>query len=149
MRRVLLGVVTGLVFFTACVKEEKHTDEQLSALERLKGNYHACIDQKMIFAVVSFTAHYSKPRAINDEKEKLLFYAHGECYFSDYQYFIPEKGYLTCYFAYSKKADAMSFYYKGGENDKILLRTYGLHIDNQDVFTLKDGNRILIFEKVK
>jgi hypothetical protein len=149
MRRVLLGIITGLFIFTACEKEDKYTPEQLSALEHLKGNYHAYIDYKEIFAVVSFTAHYSKPRPMNDEKGNPSFYTHGECYFSDYQYPISEVGYLTCYFAYSKKADAMSFYYKGETNDNTFLRLYSLYIQSEDIFMLTDNGRILTFEKVK
>jgi len=149
MKRVLFLVLTSLVFFTACKKVEKYTDEQLRALNLLKDNYHAYIEREMIFSVVSFTAYYSTPKAINNENGKLLFYAHGDCYFSDYQYSIPEEGYLICYFSYSKKADAMTFYYKGGTYDKKLLRSYDLYIESQNGFTLKDRGRILTFEKVK
>jgi len=103
----------------------------------------------MIYAVISFTAHYQKPRAMTDNKDKLLFYAHGECYFSDDQYYIPEKGRISCYFSLSKKADSMSFYYRGEPNHKDFLRSYKLYIENEDIFRLDDNGRVLSFNKVK
>jgi hypothetical protein len=139
----------GLVVFTSCIKELKYTQEQTDALDRLNGIYHANVDNKMIYAVISFTAHYSKPYAAKDDKEKFLFAAHGECYFSDYQYYIPDKGTITCYFAFSKKADNMFFYYKGGSNHKDFLRSYKLYIESEDIFRLDDNGRVLSFEKVK
>jgi len=140
----------GLFVFAACdKKKDNYTAEQSNALDLLRGNYHAYVNREMIFSVVSFTVHYQVPKAVNDKDDKLLFNAHGECYFSDYQYPIPDKGYITCYFTYSKKADTMSFYYKGGTFDKLFMRTYGLSIQSGDVFTLTDGGRILTFEKVK
>jgi len=149
MKKIGLGIMASLLVFIACEKRKEYTPEQANAVRQLSGNYHAYIDHKMIFAVVSFTAHYSKPVAITNEDGKVLFNAHGQCYFSDYQYPIPEEGYITCYFAYSEKADAMSFYYKGGANNKLFLRSYNLNIQSEDIFTLTDGNRVLTFEKVK
>ena len=150
MRKVLFTILLGVLVFAACKKDSMYTAQQLNVSNRLRGNYHAYVDdRKMIFSVVSFTAHYLKPRAMNDEKDKLLFYAHGECYFSDYQYPIPDKGYIPCYFSYSNKADTMSFYYKGGTSDKLFMRSYKLYLQSADIFTLTDRNRILTFEKVK
>jgi hypothetical protein len=149
MKRIIFVFISGLFIFTACEKVKIYTKEQLDALDKLSGNYHANIDNKMIYAVISFTAHYSKPTAVNNDKNKFLYDVHGECYFSDYQYYILDKGTITCYFSFSKKADSMSFYYKGGNNHKDFLRTYKLRIENEDVFHLDDNGRVLTFEKVK
>lgn len=151
MKRVLFLIVAEVFIFSACEDGDKrYSNEQLNALNKLKGNYHAYFEREMILSVVSFTAHYSIPHAMYDDNEKtVLFYTHGECYFSDSQYFIPEKGYITCYYAYSKNADTVRFYQKGGADDKILLQKYNLYIQNEDAFTLNDNGRILTFEKVK
>ena len=150
MKRIVFIFIADLVVFASCIEKElKYTQEQTDALDKLNGIYHAYVDNKMIYAVISFTAHYSKPYAVKDDKEKFLFATHGECYFSDYQYYIPEKGYLICYFSLSKKADSMSFYHKGEPNHKEFLRSYKLYIENEDVFHLDDNGRVLSFEKVK
>jgi hypothetical protein len=137
--------------FTSC-EDKKYSDEQLKAFSTLTGNYHSYAhddsDNEMIFAVISFMYHYSKPRPIKSGK-KVLFYAHGECFFSDYQYHIPDKGYITCYYSLSKDINSISFYYKGGGNNNQLLRKYSLLIKNDDMFILKDNERQLVFEKVK
>jgi len=151
MKRVLFFIVAGLFIFNACVdNDKKYSNEQLNALNKLKGNYQAYYEREMITAVISFTAHYSTPNAIyGDDEKKASFYAHGECYFSDAQYLTSEKGYIICYYTYSKNADIMRFYYKGGTNDKTFLREYSLYIENEDAFSLNENGRILTFEKVK
>ena len=146
MKKVLYTIVASLFVFNSCEKNLKYTNEQKNALETLKGNYHAYVDREMIFSVVSFTANYLTPHEVSDEN-KLLFYAHGECYFSDYQYPIPDQGYITCYYFYSEKADSIAFYYKDGINMKKLLRTYTLNILNCDTFMLIDNGRVLTFER--
>jgi len=149
MKKVLFIVVAVVFLLSACEpKKEGYTSEQNNALKKLKGNYHAYVNNEMIYAVISFTANYITPHAISDEKT-FLFDAHGECYFSDYKYPIPDKGYITCYYVYSKDATTMSFYYMSGDNDKNFLRYYNLHIQSDDEFTLMDERRILKFEKVK
>ena len=148
MKKVLLGIIVSLFIFAACKKDKVYSKKQSNAIDCLKGNYHACIDKKMIFSVISFTANYQRPQDIK-EGDKFLFDAHGECYFSDYQYYIPPKGYIPCYYAYSESADFMYFYYKSGEKDKTFMRAYSLHIQNEDVFTLTDASKTLTFEKVK
>ena len=145
MRRILFIVLASLFIFTACETEPKLSSEQQKAQDNLNGNYHAYINQEMILAVVSFTAHYLKPRALDDNKT----FIHGECYYSDSQYPIPEKGYIICYYALSEKADMLSFYYRGGANDKTFLRSYNLYVQDENVFTLTDNGRVLTFEKVK
>ena len=148
MKRILFIITIVLLVFSACEKKKQYSNEQKNALNKLDGNYHAYKGKEMIYAVISFTSSYRMPIPVYEGK-KVLFYKHGECFFSDYSYYIPEKGYITCYYSLSENADVISFYYKDGENDKRLLREYGLHIENNDVFTLNDNGRILKFEKVK
>ena len=150
MRKVLFIILASLFVFGACKdKNKKYSSEQEDALKKLKGNYHAYFEREMILAVISFTAHYYSPQEVLDDKKNVLFDAHGQCYFTDSYYPIPEKGYIPCYYAYSEKADFMYFYYKSGEKDKTFMRAYILHIQNEDVFTLTDANKTLTFEKVK
>jgi hypothetical protein len=141
--------MTGLFIFTSC-EDKRYSNEQRKAFSTLKGNYHSYdAEQKKIFSVLSFIVSYAKPRKIADGK-KVLFYAHGECFFSDSQYSIPDKGYIECYYRLSKEANAISFYYKGGANNKKLLRKYALLIEGREAFVLKEDNgRTLVFEKVK
>jgi hypothetical protein len=137
----------SLFVFTAC-KDKRYSNAQREALSNLNGNYHAYVDQEMIYAVLSFIGNYSKPKPIYDGK-KVLFYAHGECFFSDYQYYIPDEGYIECHYILSKEANEISFYYKGGASNRKLLRKYSLLIKDNSTFTLMDNGRLLVFEKVK
>ena len=148
MKKVSFFILAILFLLSACDKTERYSDEQINALNKLKGNYHAYVGDDMIFAVVSFMARYEMPLPLS-EKRKNKTYGHGECFFSDYKYHIPEKGYIPCYYSVSKNADILSFYYKGGENNKSLFVEYTLHIESEDVFTLNDNDRMLRFEKVK
>ncbi|MDR0602824.1 MAG: hypothetical protein LBG80_00800 [Bacteroidales bacterium] len=149
MKRTVCIILMGLFMFTSC-KDKKYSDAQLKIFSTLNGNYQSYIDRdgEMIFAVISFLYHYSQPRPVKNGK-KVLFYAHGECFFSDYQYYIPDEGYITCYYSISREADAISFYYKGGKNNNKLLRKYSLLIKNDEMFILGDNERQLVFEKVK
>jgi len=148
MKKALFIIVAVLLVFSACDEDREYSDEQRNTLDKLNGNYHAYVDNEVILAVISFMARHEMPLPIYDGN-KILFYGHGECFFSDSEYFIPEKGYIPCYYSISKNIDIIYFYYKGGENSKSLLREYGLYIENDDVFTLKDNGRLLRFEKVK
>ncbi len=149
MRKALFIILLSLFIFTGCKdKDKKYTDAQTKALSELYGNYQAYLDHEKITAVISFTAHYQKPRAMYDGKT-LLFYAHGECSFADDKYPIPDVGYILCYYSLSDDADIMYFYYKGGVNNKDQLREYQLYIKSNTVFHLTDGERLLVFEKVK
>ncbi|MDR2409433.1 MAG: hypothetical protein LBE13_15135 [Bacteroidales bacterium] len=149
VRRTAFILLTVLFMFTSC-KDKKYSNAQLKAFSTFNGNYHSYVDRdgEMIFAVISFLYHYSKPRQVKSGN-KVLFYAHGECFFSDYQYYIPDEGYITCYYSLSYEANSISFYYKGGGNNNQLLRKYGLLIENDDTFILMDNDRRLVFEKVK
>ena len=150
MRKVFFIILTSLFVLVACNKNNTFTSEQENALNKLNGNYHAYHNRERIVAVISFTANYLSPHEMKDAKNT-SFEAHGECYFTDSYYPIPEKGYIPCYYSYSKKATTMSFYYKnqGEPNNKQLLRSYNLSILNEDVFMLRNGGIILTFEKVK
>jgi hypothetical protein len=148
MKKVLFIGLMSLFVFTACKdKGPRYSPEQSNVRNNLKGNYHAYINNhEMIYAVISFTAHYINPRVLDEDAKTFL---HGECYYSDYKYPIPAEGYITCYYALSEKADIMYFYYRGETNDKVFLRSYNLYVQNEDVFTLTDNGRALTFEKVK
>jgi hypothetical protein len=147
MKKTVFIILTVLFIFGSC-KDKRYSDEQIKAFFTLTGNYQSYVNEDMIFSVISFMSHYVKPRAIKNGK-KVLFYAHGECFFSDYQYYIPDEGYITCYYTLSWEADAISFYYKGGENNHKLMRKYNLYVKNADTFILTDNGRQLLFEKVK
>jgi hypothetical protein len=136
-----------LLIFTSC-KDKRYSNEQRKVFSTFNGNFQSYIDREMIFAVISFVGHYSKPKAISEGK-KVLFYAHGDCFFSDAQYAIPDKGYIECYYTLSKEADAVTFYYKGGANNKQSLRTYSLVIKNNNTFSLMENGRVLVFERVR
>lgn len=148
MKKYLLIIIAGLFLLSACDKIKVYTEEQKNAREKITGNYHAYLNHEIILAVISFSAHYIAPHEMLDGKT-VLFDAHGECFFSDAQYPIPDEGYITCYYAYSKYADTMYLYNKGGINDKKLLRAYNLCVKDTNTFILIDNSRVLTFEKVK
>jgi hypothetical protein len=147
MKKTLFILTIILLVFTSC-KDKKYSNAQRKVFSTFNGNFHSYIDKEMIYAVISFVGHYSKPRPISEGK-KVLFYAHGDCFFSDYQYAIPDKGYIECYYTLSKEADAITFYYKGGTNSKQSLRTYNLVVKDDNTFSLMDNGRALIFERVR
>jgi len=107
------------------------------------------MNHEKILAVISFTANYAMPLPLNDDKKKLLFNAHGECFFADSGYPLPEKGSTSCYYVLSERADALSFYYRGGNNDKQFLRQYKLTIQDGNVFYLENSGKLLTFEKME
>ena len=148
MKRTLFIIAVGLFIFSACEKIEKYSNEQRDALNKLSGSYHAYVGKEMISAVISFTSRYEMPLPVSEGKN-VVYYLHGECLFWDYNYYIPDKGYIPCYYSISEKADELSLYYKGGDDNRRLLRTYGLRIETTDVFTLNDNGRIIRFQKIK
>ncbi|MDR1459655.1 MAG: hypothetical protein LBI60_05525 [Bacteroidales bacterium] len=146
-KKTIFILALMMLVFTSC-KDKKYSNDQKKIFSTLTGNFHAYVDGEMIFSVISFTVRYSKPRPINKGK-KVLFYVHGDCFFSDWKYNIPDKGYIECYYTLSREADAITFYYKTGANDKQLLRKYDLTIRDNNTFALTDNGRMLVFERVK
>ena len=148
MRKTIFILFAALFFFVGCDKPKSFTQKQMQAFYALTGGFQAYEQDQRVAAVVSFGTRYTAPKNIADGK-KTLFVAHGECSFADSRYAISEKGYNTCYYTLSEEADAISFHYKGGENNNKLLREYRFSFQSNDQFALEESGRRLQFERMK
>ena len=147
-RTLFIIIVLLFIVFPACKKTKWYTTEQKNAFKTLDGNYHSYVGNEKISGLMSFMAHYAMPLAVKEGK-KISYYLHGECLFWDYNYSIPDVGYIQCYYSLSDNADVLFLYYNGGENDKKLLREYNLYIESKNVFSLVNNGKTLRFEKLK
>ncbi|MDR1879293.1 MAG: hypothetical protein LBQ64_07005 [Bacteroidales bacterium] len=148
MKKRIIYLILLACVCIGCKKENYYTPQQLGVQLVLTGNYHA-YDKNAIVGVISFKSHYSRPVTVSDnDNKKPLYEVHGECTFSDYGSFSPDEGYIACYYALSKEANSILFYYKGGTNSKKLLKEYTFAVQNMTSFQLTSGGRTMLFEKV-
>jgi hypothetical protein len=145
----IVGVIILLLSVCSACKEDRlqYTDAQKDVFPFVEGSFQAYTNNTIV-GVLSFKSHYSDPVAMKDDKEKFLFEAHGECVFSDSRYAIPEEGAISCYYAFSKEADRLYFYYKGGVNTRKLLRSYAFSRSATATLLLTEADRTLEFQKV-
>ena len=144
MRKYIYIILLSLFALNGCKKDPSYTQKQISAFFTLSGNFQAYSNGTVILAVVSFQTHYKMPQIPSEED----FEIHGECTFSDSYYAIPDQGYVSCYYALSDNADEIFFYYKGGANNRKLMRSYKMTILDTDNIHLTDGGRVLEFERI-
>jgi len=151
MKKALCIIVAGIFIFTACEDLlRSYSSEQRNVINTLEGSFHAYMNNEKIIAVMSFLPRtsYITPSSMTD-RDGVEFLAHGECFFSDCNYPIPDEGYIPCYYSLSEDANTITLYNKGGVDNKRRLRDYKLHVSSDTVFTLNDNGRLLKFEKVK
>jgi hypothetical protein len=144
MRKYIFIIILSLFALSGCKKDPSYTQKQITAFFTLSGSFQVYSNDDVIEAVLSFRTRYTAPQLLSGKDV----YAHGECAFSDANYAIPDQGYVSCYYALSDNADEIFLYYKGGSNNKELMRSYKMTILDSDNIHFTDGGRVLDFERV-
>lgn len=145
MKKYIYIIGLSLFVLSGCKKDPSYTQKQITAFFTLSGNFQVYSDNAVIESVISFRTRYTAPQLLSGKDV----YVHGECAFSDANYTIPDEGYTSCYYALSDNADEIFLYYKGGSDNKELMRSYKMVIQNSDNIHFIDGERVLKFERVK